>query len=69
MKRLSDFSNSIIPKFTACVNCNNGFVQAECKNPRCLGGPVSHEHLTRCPCFRAHQERVKAGLMRGREKA
>jgi hypothetical protein len=64
MKKVSDYLKNLIPPFTPCANCKDGWVMAECKLESCMGNisPQKHEHLTRCSCFRAHQQRIVSGL-------
>lgn len=64
MKKLSQISPSVVPQWTPCEQCSNGWVEQRCQDTWCsLGkahGPHSHAH--RCACVKAHAQRVADAL-------
>ena len=55
MKKLSSISPSVIPPFEPCAICNDGWLMVP-------NGKYGSQPVYRCPCWKAHQQRVADAL-------
>jgi len=65
MKKLSQISPSVVPQWTACANCTNGWVTRYTgtnSTAKRNEAETSHATMVRCQCVKAHAQRVADAL-------